>query len=220
MSKIQEFKQLLKLLITLHNVCAVHQGMFSRLGGYHWIHWGLFSTLGGGGGHITNTPRLFSTVGIPWVHWRNTMMTVGGYHEYTGGCSAHWGFHTNFSCFPNDRPSHLSWYPTCVLMISPTVLMISSSVLNILHCTARILVYCTNIMQGGDLNFKFGVLKLTISKLRYERYLLKSRSSSLPHKIMKICHTVNASKLIEKCFLDLRNIFLNQKNIRKFFSKQ
>ena len=33
-------------------------------------------------------------------------------------------------------------------------------------------------------------------------------------------HTSNASKLIEKCFLDLRNIFLNQENIRKFFSKQ
>ena len=33
-------------------------------------------------------------------------------------------------------------------------------------------------------------------------------------------HTANASKLIEKCFLDLRNIFLNQENIRKFFSKQ
>ena len=31
--------------------------------------------------------------------------------------------------------------------------------------------------------------------------------------------TANASKLIEKCFLDLRNIFLNQENIRKFFSK-
>ena len=33
-------------------------------------------------------------------------------------------------------------------------------------------------------------------------------------------HTANASKLIEKCFLDLRNIFLNQESIRKFFSKQ
>ena len=27
-------------------------------------------------------------------------------------------------------------------------------------------------------------------------------------------------KLNEKCFLDLRNIFLNQENVRKFFSKQ
>ena len=30
----------------------------------------------------------------------------------------------------------------------------------------------------------------------------------------------NAPKLTEKCFLDLRNILLNQENIRKFFSKQ
>ena len=33
-------------------------------------------------------------------------------------------------------------------------------------------------------------------------------------------NNANASKLIEKCFLDLRNIFSNQENIRKFFSKQ
>ena len=33
-------------------------------------------------------------------------------------------------------------------------------------------------------------------------------------------YTASASKLIEKCFLDLRNIFSNQENIRKFFSKQ
>ena len=32
--------------------------------------------------------------------------------------------------------------------------------------------------------------------------------------------TANPSKLIEKCFLDLRNIFSNQENIRKFFPKQ
>ena len=34
------------------------------------------------------------------------------------------------------------------------------------------------------------------------------------------CQNRNASKFIEKYFLDLRNIFLNQENIRKFFSKQ
>ena len=32
--------------------------------------------------------------------------------------------------------------------------------------------------------------------------------------------TVNPSKLVEKCFLDLRKIFLNQKIIKKIFSKQ
>ena len=30
----------------------------------------------------------------------------------------------------------------------------------------------------------------------------------------------NASKLIEKYFLDLRNVILNQENIRNFFAKQ
>ena len=30
----------------------------------------------------------------------------------------------------------------------------------------------------------------------------------------------NASKLVEKCFLELKNIFFNQENITKFFSKQ
>ena len=33
-------------------------------------------------------------------------------------------------------------------------------------------------------------------------------------------YTANASKLIEKCVLDFRNIFLYQENTREFFSKQ
>ena len=33
-------------------------------------------------------------------------------------------------------------------------------------------------------------------------------------------YTANALKLIEKCFLDLKNIFFNQENNKKFFSKQ
>ena len=32
--------------------------------------------------------------------------------------------------------------------------------------------------------------------------------------------TANPSKFTEKCFLDLRNLFSNQENIRIFFSKQ
>ena len=39
-----------------------------------------------------------------------------------------------------------------------------------------------------------------------------------PHNLSTLenCRcAANASKLIEKCFLDLRNIFLNQKNIRR-----
>ena len=40
------------------------------------------------------------------------------------------------------------------------------------------------------------------------------------HKWIVSDHAANASKLIENRFLDLRNIFLNQEHIRKFFSKQ
>ena len=58
----------------------------------------------------------------------------------------------------------------------------------------------------------------------------RSQQHGVDHKInlerMKIrnrisyqVHAVNASNLIEKCILDLRNIFLNQEHIRKFFSK-
>ena len=25
------------------------------------------------------------------VHWGDIMIHVGGYHEYIGGCSVHWG---------------------------------------------------------------------------------------------------------------------------------
>ena len=28
----------------------------------------------------------------------------GGYNEYTGGCSVHWGFHTNSVVFPMTFP--------------------------------------------------------------------------------------------------------------------
>ena len=38
--------------------------------------------------------------------------------------------------------------------------------------------------------------------------------------VAHVFFTANPSKRGEKCFLDLRNIFLNQENIRKFFSKQ
>ena len=31
----------------------------------------------------------------------------GGYHEYTGGCSVHWGFHTNPIVFPMTFPTFI-----------------------------------------------------------------------------------------------------------------
>ena len=34
----------------------------------------------------------------------DTMMSVGGYHEYTEGCSVHWGFHTSLIVFPMSFP--------------------------------------------------------------------------------------------------------------------
>ena len=49
------------------------------------------------------------------------MMSVGGYHEYTGGCSGMFstlGFPYKFDCFPYDLLPYLSLYPPGVLMIS------------------------------------------------------------------------------------------------------
>ena len=64
--------------ITLHNVCAIHRGMFS---------------------------------------------TLGGYHEYTRGCSVQRGFHTNSIVVP---------------ITSPYIIMISLGVLNTPQCTHEI----------------------------------------------------------------------------------
>ena len=61
--------------------------------------------------------------------WRDTMMSacvwgggghhaeVEGYHEYTGGCAVHQGFHTNSMVFSITLPT--------LIMVSPGVLMIS-----------------------------------------------------------------------------------------------
>ena len=55
------------------------------------------------------------------------------------------------------------------------------------------------------------------NKLEYEiKTIVTMKSLTAAHSLS----TANASKLIEKCFLDLRNIFSNQENIRKFFSKK
>ena len=51
-----------------------------------------------------------------------------------------------------------------------------------------------------------------------------SCDSTKPAKIMaeqkSIFYTANSSKLFEKYFLDLRNMFANHENIRIFFSEQ
>ena len=55
-------------------------------------------------------------------------------------------------------------------------------------------------------------------------YFLNTRGSIIKNiKIsvrMRNIYTANASKLIEKHFLDLRNMFSNQENIKSSFSKQ
>ena len=37
----------------------------------------------------------------------------GGYHEYTRGCSVHWGFHTNSVVFPMTFPHVYHDIPQC-----------------------------------------------------------------------------------------------------------
>ena len=116
-----KYYELLTYNLTLHDVsavyrgCAVHQGMFSTLKGYHWIHRGVFSTMG-----VSWVHR-----GILWAQW-------GEYHEHSGGISwaqqgilwwawediirtpkdvQYTGVPMQIQLFPNDLPPHLSWYP-------------------------------------------------------------------------------------------------------------
>ena len=54
--------------------------------------------------------RVFSTLGDTMSTLGDTMMSVGdimstlGDVQYTGGCSVHWGFHTNSVVFPMTFP--------------------------------------------------------------------------------------------------------------------
>ena len=75
---------------TLHNVCAVHQGVFSTPGDVQYTRLISLNTPGG-------------------------VQYSGGYHKYTGGYRAvHRGmfstprFPYKFNSFPNDLLSHLS----------------------------------------------------------------------------------------------------------------
>ena len=73
-------------MLTLHNVCSVHQGMFSTSGvfttsgGTMSTSGGYLEYIGGGGGGCSVHRR------IPWVH-RGMFSTLEGYHEYIGGIS-------------------------------------------------------------------------------------------------------------------------------------
>ena len=58
-------------------------------------------------GDIMNTVGVFSTPG-------DNMMSVGGYHEYTGGCSVHWGFHTNSTVLSMTFPTFIMISPKCI----------------------------------------------------------------------------------------------------------
>ena len=63
----------------------------------------------------------------------------------------------------------------------------------------------TDTLDGGLTDPEDAKMQVRISSLWWMTLLI-------------IRHTLNTSNLIEECFLDLRNIFSNQKNIRKFFS--
>ena len=43
----------------------------------------------------------------------DTIMSLGGYHEYTRGCSVHWGFHTNSIVFPMTFSTFIMISPKC-----------------------------------------------------------------------------------------------------------
>ena len=71
-------------MITLHNVCAVHRGMFSTLAG-------IMSTVGDMSTDTMSTLGVFSTLGAYYDECGDIMSTLmdgqytEGYHEYTGG---------------------------------------------------------------------------------------------------------------------------------------
>ena len=106
-------KQWNACLIILHNVCAVHWGIsLSTPGGYH-----------------EHTREYHDECGDIIVHW-----------GMFGGCSVHWGFHTNSVVFPMTLPhiyhdiSHCTHDTLPVYGTSP-------------QCTAHPPVYCTDIME-------------------------------------------------------------------------
>ena len=104
---------------------------------------------------------MFSTLGDTMSTTGDTMISVGEYHEYTRGCSVHWGFHIKSIIFGElPSPTFIMISPgvlntPSVLMISPSVLMISPQCTHDTlqctetpWCTEDTPVYCTDIMQG------------------------------------------------------------------------
>ena len=82
------------MILTLYNVCSVHQEMFSTSGGYHeYIGGDIMEYIGGCSVHrrdiMMNVGGYHEYIGGCSVHRRDTMSTSGGYHEYIGGCSVH-----------------------------------------------------------------------------------------------------------------------------------
>ena len=111
------------MIITLHNVCAVHRGCA--------VQWGMFST-----------PRGYHEYNRGGsVHWGDIMINAG---------EGHWD-KNKWICMETPvywtSPGVLIISPQCTEH-PPGYSVISPSVLNILWCTAHPPVYCTNIMQG------------------------------------------------------------------------
>ena len=94
---------MVSFIYTLHNVCAVHWGMFSTLGdiieytGGCSIHWG----------DIIGTLGVFSTVGDTMSAVGDAMMSVRDIMS-TPGLFSTLGLSYKFNCLPNERPPHLS----------------------------------------------------------------------------------------------------------------
>ena len=80
-------------------------------------------------------------------------------------------------------------------------------VLHILACTAHPYPTAYSLLKLAGLQFFMGTSQ--------SRTVFPVVSSH----VRTLMNTANASRLIEKCFLDLRNIFLNKINVRKLFSK-
>ena len=64
-----------------------------------------------------------STAGRYYVYTEGYHDKCGGYHEYTRGCSVHWGLHTNSVVIPVTFPR---------FMITPSVLRISPQCTNVI----------------------------------------------------------------------------------------
>ena len=82
------------------------------------------------------------------------MSTKGGV-QYTGGCPY------KFSGFINDVPhiNHGILVHSPLVLNTPNVLKISSCSAYVIPCTEHLPVYCTDIMQGGQLVF---ILKVSL----------------------------------------------------------